>query len=75
MTKKPSSGRWVALITGFISVAIGLLYLLMITVLDSRGPMLPPPPEALGVVEVGIDHPFFEGALRLFSGQFLRTFP
>ena len=44
-------GRWVAIVTGALSVAIGVLYLLLITVLDSRGPMLPPPPEALGVVE------------------------
>ena len=44
-------GRWVAIITGALSVAIGVIYLLLITVLDSRGPMRPPPPEALvGVV-------------------------
>ena len=36
-----------AIITGALSVAIGVIYLLLITVLDSRGPMRPPPPEAL----------------------------
>lgn len=41
-------GRWVALVTGALSVLIGVAYLLLITVLDSRGPLLPPPPEALG---------------------------
>lgn len=43
-------GRWVAILTGSLSILIGVLYLLLITVLDSRGPMRPPPPEALGVV-------------------------
>ena len=42
-----SRGRWVAIVTGALSVAIGVIYLVLITVLDSRGPMLPPPPEAL----------------------------
>ena len=40
-------GRWVAIVTGAMSVLIGVLYLALITVLDSRGPMRPPPPEAL----------------------------
>lgn len=44
-------GRWVAIITGALSVAIGVIYLVLITVLDSRGPMRPPPPEALAEVE------------------------
>lgn len=43
--------RWVAIVTGAISIAIAVVYLLLIAVLDARGPMLPPPPEALGVVE------------------------
>ncbi|NDF63358.1 MAG: hypothetical protein EB136_10700 [Synechococcaceae bacterium WBB_3_034] len=41
-------GRWVALVTGALSVLIGVAYLVLITLLDSRGPLLPPPPEALG---------------------------
>lgn len=41
--------RWVAIITGALSILIGVLYLGLITVLDSRGPLLPPPPEALGI--------------------------
>ena len=42
-------GRWVALVTGALSVLIGVAYLVLITVLDSRGPLLPPPPEAMGI--------------------------
>ena len=53
MTEQPNrASRWVAIITGAISVAIAVLYLAVITVLDARGPMLPPPPEALGEVAV-----------------------
>ena len=48
-----SRSRWVAIATGAVSVLIGLLYLAVITVLDARGPMLPPPPEAL-VGEVSV---------------------
>lgn len=40
-------GRWVAILTGAVSILIGVLYLILITVLDQRGPLLPPPPEAL----------------------------
>ena len=40
-------GKWIAVFTGAVSILIGLLYLGLITVLDSRGPMRPPPPEAL----------------------------
>jgi hypothetical protein len=49
MTPNDRRGRWVAIVTGAISVAIAVAYLLLITVLDSRGPLLPPPPEALGL--------------------------
>ena len=42
-------GRWVAIVTGALSVLIAVAYLVLITVLDSRGPLLPPPPEALGL--------------------------
>ena len=44
---KQQRGRWVAIITGIVSVLIGVAYLGLITVLDARGPMRPPPPEAL----------------------------
>ena len=36
-----------ALITAFISILIGVIYLALVFVLDSRGPMSPPPSEAL----------------------------
>jgi len=49
--------RWVAIMTGVISVLIGVVYLVLITVLDSRGPMLPPPPEALGLAADSGDTP------------------
>jgi hypothetical protein len=45
----PTRGRWVAVITGAISILIAVAYLALITVLDARGPLLPPPPEALGL--------------------------
>ncbi len=59
MSQSPSDSRrrWVAIITGVISVLIGVLYLVLITVLDSRGAMLPPPPEALGLTVAAGDTP------------------
>ncbi len=36
-----------ALITAFISIMISLIYLALVFVLDFRGPMNPPPSEAL----------------------------
>lgn len=45
--------RWVAIVTGAISILIGVLYLGLILVLDSRGPLQPPPPEALGQLSPG----------------------
>ena len=48
-SKASAASRWVAIITGAISILIAVLYLLLITILDSRGPMRPPPPEALGL--------------------------
>ena len=48
MAAQTSRKRFVAMITAVVSVAIGVLYLALITVLDARGPLLPPPPEALG---------------------------
>ena len=53
MTPPPTRGRWVAIVTGAISIAIAAAYLVLITVLDARGPLLPPPPEALGLSAVG----------------------
>jgi hypothetical protein len=52
MASSPSRGRWVAIVTAALSVLIGLFYLVLITVLDARGPMRPPPLEALG--EAGV---------------------
>ena len=39
--------RWVAIITGALSILVAVLYLAFVTLLDSRGPLQPPPPEAL----------------------------
>ena len=36
-----------ALITAFISIMIGVIYLAFVFALDFRGPMIPPPSEAL----------------------------
>jgi hypothetical protein len=55
MPEPSQRGRWVAIITGAISIAIAVAYLALITVLDSRGPLMPPPPEALGLETPG--HP------------------
>ena len=49
MSTDSSRGRWVAIVTGAISIAIAVAYLALITVLDARGPLQPPPPEALGL--------------------------
>ena len=50
MEQSRLKGRLVAIITGVFSILIGITYLIMISILDARGPMLPPPPEALGEV-------------------------
>ena len=42
-----SKNNFIALITAFISILIGLIYLGLVFILDARGPMLPPPSEAL----------------------------
>ena len=55
MSAPPTRGRWVAIVTGAISIAIAVAYLLLITVLDARGPLLPPPPEALGLQAISGD--------------------
>ena len=46
MNQPNPQGRWVAIVTGAISILIAVAYLAFITVLDARGPMQPPPPEA-----------------------------
>jgi len=54
MATPPSDGRsrWVALVTGALSILIAIVYLVMVTWLDRQGPLLPPPPEALGLAPV-----------------------
>ena len=60
MGEPQRTSRWVAIVTGAFSIAIALIYLILITALDFRGQMLPPPPEALGVVEVAFADSFVE---------------
>jgi len=43
MSEPNSRGKVVAVLTGAISIAIALLYLLVVLLLDSRGEMLPAP--------------------------------
>ena len=50
MNNEDKRGKFVAIVTGIFSIIIGILYLTLITILEARGPMLPPPPEALGLV-------------------------
>lgn len=57
MADPSKRSRWIAIVTGAISVMIGLVYLLMITLLDARGPMRPPPPEALVAAAVAVPLP------------------
>ena len=53
MKQENTRGRFVAIITGAFSIMIGLIYLMLITILDLRGSeMLPPPPEAFGEVVI-----------------------
>ena len=59
MKDENTRGKLVAIITGVFSIAIGIIYLGLIMILDSRGPMLPPPPEALGVVVTAFYYLFF----------------
>ena len=58
MDPSTPKGRTLAIVTGGFSILIAFIYLLLVTILDARGPMLPPPPEALGVVEVAFYDPF-----------------
>ena len=59
MNNENTRGRIVAIVTGIFSILIGIIYLALITILDSRGPMLPPPPEALGVVAIALHQIYF----------------
>ena len=68
-----SKERWVAIVTGVFSIAIAIIYLILITVLDARGPMLPPPSEALGVVEVAFSDSF-EVVLQPYELPISRNF-
>ncbi len=52
MNQENTRRKLLAIITGFFSIAIGIIYLTLTTILDARGPMLPPPPEAFGLVAV-----------------------
>ena len=72
MKEFPPKRKILAIVTGGISILIGILYLVLITFLDFRGPMLPPPPEALGavVIVVASDDSLVE-VLQLFSGIFV----
>ena len=73
MANSQSKGRWVAIVTGAFSIFIAVVYLILITLLDSRGPMRPPPLEALGgVVVVVVDS--LEEAQRLYEMPTLRNF-
>ena len=51
MVKKFNQKSITAIITGVTSILISILYLFFIFILDSRGPISPPPAEALGEVE------------------------
>ncbi len=42
----------IAIIACFLSVLVGVIYLAITIILDSRGPILPPPPEAFGEVAI-----------------------
>ena len=66
----PSRKKLLALFTALISVAIGVIYLILITILDSRGPMIPPPPEAFGVAEVPF-YDFYSMVQQLFLQLYL----
>ncbi len=54
MMQPNTQGRWVAILTGAISILIAVAYLAFITVLDARGPMQPPPPEAFSDAAGGV---------------------
>ncbi len=49
-----SRGKIVAILTGAIAVAIAIAYLLLVALLDARGPMMPAPPG----VALPLENPF-----------------
>ena len=54
--------RWVAILTGALSILIGVLYLLVVSVLDRSGPLLPPPPEAFAEAVLASPQASFPGS-------------
>ncbi len=60
MNNENPRGKIVAIVTGIFSIVIGIIYLALITILDLRGPMIPPPPEAFGVVVTALNHFYFQ---------------
>ena len=69
MDQMPTRKKILAIITGGISILIGVLYLVLITLLDSRGAMNPPPPEAFGAVGV-VFVPYSSVVQLLFQGLY-----
>ena len=63
MEQNPTRKRFLAIITCCISILIGVVYLIIITILDSRGPMVPPPPEAFG--EMGVVYTYSFSMVQL----------
>ena len=78
MTKKTKGISLIAIVSCTFSILIALVYLLLITALDARGPMLPPPPEALSeevapgkVSLLGVQLPSGRQSLGIFQVRFL----
>jgi len=46
-SKEDGKKKFVAMSTGAVALALGVVYLLAVAALESRGPLKPPPPEAL----------------------------
>ena len=44
----PKDQSTTALVTGLVSIIIGVAYLFLVAALNNRGELLPPPPEAYG---------------------------
>jgi len=61
--------RWVAILTGALSILIGALYLLVVSVLDRSGPLLPPPPEAFAEAVPAALQPSLPGSGAPVSGS------